>query len=128
MPTKADKRRVERWKRVWQRRLLLQAWTIEIRYNEDELREGATHAIMAIATPKHRYTNLVIEVYQDFWNEPVDEQERIFAHEVVHAITDHTKDLIFRRVQKKRVTEDEALDANEKLTEHITNIVWRAYH
>ena len=126
MPTTpAEKRRIYRWVELWRARLMLSTWSVNIEFSETPREDDP--APFADVTAKHRYSEMSIVIYPRFWQEAREVQQRVLMHEMIHCVTDRVHNLIERRVAKRRVTEDEKLDAVENLTETITNIVWAAY-
>ena len=120
--------KVHRWVRTYQRRLLLDSWTVDCDFAvEPHPDDHGDETTVATAGALDSYSRLVVTVYPTLWDHDEKEQEAAVAHEMAHAITAHTRELLLRRVAKKRVTDDEAMRANEKLTEHIANVVLRAY-
>lgn len=130
MISQRQRTKLTRWLRKWQRRLCLSDWTITCQFADQEDPSPNRHeseVTAASAFPQHRYMTLTITVYPFFWTLGDEDQERTIVHELAHAIADHTNTLVHRRVALKRVTAEEAVDANERLAETIANIAWKAY-
>lgn len=128
MISQRQRTKLTRWLNKWQRRLCLSDWTIQCEFSDECPHDApAGMSVRAAAFPSYRYLTLHVTLYPDFWKDSDEDQERTIVHELVHAVTNHTRELIIRRVAKKRVTDEEAADANERLTEAVTNIVWKAY-
>lgn len=128
MISKRQRTKLTRWLNKWQRRLCLSDWTINCEFATAAHEEDQPPlSARATALASYRYLTLHITIYPDFWKDSDEEQERTVVHEMAHAITNHTRELIVRRVARKRVTDEEAADANERLTEHVCNVVWKAY-
>ena len=106
----------------WRERLLLDHWSFDVIL----LREPPADPSIARVTLNERYNDGVIEIHPDFWNHPRETQNRVLLHELVHALTNRIGTL-GKRGKKRLLLDDELTDAEENLTERITNIVWDAY-
>lgn len=128
-PTAKQRRQIARWIKRWQARLLLSEWAVVVEFAPDPHPTDTPGAARTVATadPTHRYTTLNLVIYPAFFEHDEGQQEQTIVHELIHAPASHTKALITRRVMRRRVTQDEADDVNERLVEYMTKVVLRAY-
>ena len=104
---------------TWRERLLLEHWSFEVLL----LREPPADVALARITVNERYNDGLIEIHPEFWLQTKSTQSRVLLHEIVHALTNRLS-VVGARAPKRTL---ELIDAEENLTEHITNIVWDAY-
>lgn len=123
----ADKRRVARWVLLWQKRLLLDGWqvTVEAAYEPCPTDEDVELSItLAGATALPNYLSVAVTIYPAFWKCTRAEQQQTIVHELVHALTERTRQLML----SSKLNDPEAVEhENEQLTEWIAQIALRAY-
>jgi hypothetical protein len=128
MATAKQRRQIAGWIKKWKARLLLSEWAIVVEFApQPHPSDVGTGVTVATADPTHRYTTLNLTIYPGFFEFDAEQQEQTIVHELIHAPASHTKALITRRVMRRRVTQDEADDVNERLVEYMTKVVLRAY-
>lgn len=131
-PRKADKLRVEGLIRKWQPRLLLQGWTITPQFEAvapKEHNDTSGQPLQTLAEVKvvPRYKDARITLYPPFWDGPTHYQELTLIHEMTHPITDPVKRVVERAANAGLISDDEAIDLIETLTEDISKIAQAAY-
>ena len=107
---------------TWRGRLLLEQWSITVVF---ELRQHPDNRLAAIDVSE-QYSDMTVHVYPEFWQWPPKYQERSLVHELCHALVNRFAN-VANRGRHRRLEGDEITDAEENLTEQLTNIIWDAF-
>lgn len=128
MATKAQEARINKLLAKWKERLLLQHWAITVTYAEkDKHSERSETGPAAEIIVDSRYTEARMTLYPNLFKRPVAYQEVTIVHELIHIITDATRDVLLKAVNKKVLPYSKLEDLNENLTEHFAKIVYKSY-
>lgn len=122
-PTKAEQARVRSYVRKWLPELLLNAHSITIEFSMRKCRTSPMAA--ATCTTKTPYLDVALAIFPLFWEQDEIERERIVIHELCHIITQASKEAACSLHNGSFVTWREIEAANETLTDHLTNVLWR---
>lgn len=131
---KADKDRLIGYAEKWKGLLLMNGWHINITFSEtampdtdnpDNVDDSASASCAANGPYMSGHS---VTIYPRMLREPDrSEQERRIVHELVHIITEPSKELTRRMFHDKFVTWVETRDTNERMTDWIANIVTSLY-
>jgi hypothetical protein len=126
--TATDRRRVERWVRKWQRRILLQHWTLKVDFSDEPHPDTCDDEhIYAAVWPDSSRTNALMRVYPEMWTLPDDEREKWLLHELIHCPANQLGAMASRAVKRKQAVQRDADDTEEQLVQWVTNALWKAY-
>jgi hypothetical protein len=129
MATKAQQERAIKWVVQWKDRLLLDSWAVTT-FFADEDRAQATGSETKIAAEiivDSRYNEARMTLYPNLFKRPAAYQESTIVHELLHIVTDASREAMGQAVRKGGLTERKKEDINEALTEHFTKIIFKSY-
>lgn len=124
MPTKKEQERIKRWTKEWQKKLLLTHWTIELVFSPTSDPENVDDCTTLSCVPDLTYHRLLVTVWQDFWGETEDDQRKILVHELAHCGTAPLGELAARAIRRKQAIRKDVDNAEEQLTQWITNVIF----
>jgi hypothetical protein len=127
MPDRKIKEWVEERIAYWGDKLLLNNWSFGVIYAKDSYPDEdpntVRYADIGCDTSRRRG---MITFYPEFFKERTKSvQEKTIIHELCHCITDEMNYLHWKLSCDRLVTNRERLDARERATEHIAEIVLR---
>lgn len=123
-PTKAQKDEADRFIDKWQPLLFLHQWHLIRKYSEwaDENDADTCASCSADAIYKHA----TITFYPKFFGEISHTREESVIHELCHCVAEPTKNLMYTCVVKeKHTTWRELKEADERVVQHMTNIIFQ---
>lgn len=122
-----DKQRFIGYLDKWRGLLLMNGWHINVSFCEKPSSSDPETTCASIWTNEPYMSGHHIDVYPRMLISTVDEQERKMVHELVHIITNPTKELARRMMGDKFVTLKELENENERATDWVANIAWALY-
>lgn len=121
-PTKAEQARVRGYVEKWAVRLKLNAVNINVGFSAKPNKEHPASA--ATCTSRTPYMEALITFWPIFWEESVEQQQRVVVHELLHVVLQPTKDVACDLHNGVFVTWKHVTDVNETATDALTNILW----
>lgn len=115
----AQKKAVERLVNKYQKLLLLNNWTIDVKVSK-ELQVDNASARVTYNNPD--YKMVCIEIYQAAFMQP-NSLEHIIVHELCHCLTEKIYLIAHNFLNGHFRTPDEINERREELTEHIAKII-----
>lgn len=111
----------------WAPRLGLELWEITTEYTEVAKRDADGHHLAEVAG-LNEYMAMKVTIYSDFWGQDTKaERERTLVHELLHYITSDMRRMIDRQRMGIIVSIPESNAADERATETITALMFKAY-
>ena len=125
-PTKAQRAEVQKLIERWRPRLYLNEWHVDIVYMKDSAKPDPSSVgggqTLAAIQPDPVYLQARIEIYPEFWAEPPWQREKALVHELAHCLTQELFDLVRALWRDETVSQRDARERLERLTQRITHI------
>lgn len=123
-PTKQQRDRVARTVQKWKKRLLMEAHSVEVRFQGRNFPDDEEPDRAAEAQSGWPYLTHTLWVYPCFWEGDATYQDSAILHEMIHLVLGAYAELLSRAADGHAPNRSERRDVNEATTDWLTRIIW----